>query len=286
MVLAKEAFQLWEQHVLPTYTSAETRRGYTKGLRKLREKFSGAPWAAVKMQHLVAYLDARKGKTQANREMSLFQIVWNFARVNRHKVLTELPWPAAGLERSKWKNREKAREIEVTDAMFDAVHAQGDQILRDAMDIASATSMRLTDVRTVPLPPRDTLRLKASKTGKKADFDISLSQVLPDVIARRRANKAAEHLMLLAGPFKRPISERMLTDRFAAARAKAVEAARATGDTELADAVAGMIMRDCRKYAADLAEDADAAQKLLQHGSKATTLRHYRTRPDAAKPVR
>jgi hypothetical protein len=282
----EEAFTLWEQHALPTYASEETRRGYRKGLRKLREKFGGATWADVKMAHLVAYLDARKGKVQANREMSLFQMVWNFARVNRHQILTELPWPAAGLERSKWRNPEKAREIEVTDAMFAAVYAQGDQLLRDAMDIASATSMRITDTRTIPLPPGDTLRLKASKTGKKTDFDISLSAVLPSLIQRRRANKQAEHLMLLAGPFYRPVSYRQLADRFTKARAAAVDAARAAGDGDLAEAVSRMVLRDCRKYAADLAASDDEAQKLLQHGSKATTIKHYRSRPNVARPVR
>lgn len=276
----EEALGRWEAEKLPAYTSAETRRGYAKSLKKLRSKFAEATWADVRLPHLIAYLRARKAKTQGNREMSLFQIVWNFARM---EGLTELPWPAAGMERSKWKNEESAREVEVTDAMFEAVYAEGDQLLRDAMDIASATGMRITDVRTISLPPGDELRLKASKTGKKADFSVSVSAVLPDVIRRRRANKAAQHLMLLAGPFKRTVSERMLTDRFAAARERAADKAE---DADLAAAIRGMILRDCRKYAADKAESADDAQRLLQHGSRATTLRHYRTRADQIKPVR
>jgi hypothetical protein len=280
----EEAFTLWEQEKLPAYTSDETRAGYTRNLRKLRTKFAEpgneATWADVKLRHLVDYLEARKGKTQANREMSVFQIVWNFARV---KGLTELPWPAAGMERSKWKNTEHAREVEVTDAMFDAVYAQGDQILRDAMDLASATGMRVKDVRTIPLPPGDELRLKASKTGKKTDFTISLSAVLPDVIKRRRANKQALHLKLLAAPSGREVSYRMLADRFAEARE---QAALAASDADLAAAIRAMVLRDCRKYAADKAATAEDAQKLLQHGNVATTLRHYRTRADQAKPVR
>ncbi len=280
----EEAFQQWETEKLPGYTSDETRRGYTKSLRKLRQKFSvpgsETTWDVVKMRHLVAYLETRKGKTQANREMSLFQVIWNFARI---KGMTELPWPAAGMERSKWKNPERAREREISDEMFGAIYAQGDQILRDAMDLASATSMRITDVRTIPLPPGDELRLKASKTGKKTDFTISLSAVLPDVITRRRANKQALHLKLLAAPSGREVSYRMLADRFAMARE---QAALKASDLELATAIRGMILRDCRKYAADLAGSAEDAQKLLQHGNVATTLRHYRTKAEQAKPVR
>lgn len=279
----EEAFADWEAKVLPTYTSAETRRGYTKNLKQLRPTFGKAGWAGVKMKHLVGYLDKRSGKVQANRELSLFQIVWNYARL---RGMTELPWPAAGMERSKWKNPEKAREVEVTDEMFEAVYRQADQLLRDAMDLASATAMRVTDVRTIPLPKSDSLRLKASKTGKKADFDVSLSQVLPDLIARRRANKKAEHLMLLAGRRRTPVSERQLSDRFAAARTAAAIYAYEDGDADLGDAISAMILRDCRKYAADLAPSVEEAQRLLQHGSAVTTMRHYRTRPDRAKPVR
>jgi hypothetical protein len=283
----EEAFQLWETEKLPAYTSEETRKGYARNLRKLRVKFSvpgsETTWDVVKMRHLVAYLETRKGKTQANREISLFQVIWNFARI---KGLTELPWPAAGMERSKWKNPERAREVEVTDAMFEAIHAQGDQILRDAMDIASATGMRVKDVRTIPLPPGDELRLKASKTGKKTDFTISLSAVLPDVIQRRRANKKALHLKLLAAPGGREVSYRMLCDRFAEAREKAALKALKDDQRDLATAIRAMVLRDCRKYAADLAGSAEDAQKLLQHGNVATTLRHYRTRADQAKPVR
>jgi hypothetical protein len=140
------------------------------------------------------------------------------------------------------------------------------------------------DVLTIPLPPGDELRLKAGKTGKKTDFTISLSAVLPDVITRRRANKQALHLKLLAAPSGREVSYRMLCDRFAEARSLA--AVKAAEDQELATAISTMVLRDCRKYAADLAGSAEDAQKLLQHGNVATTLRHYRTRADRAKPVR
>jgi integrase len=279
----EEAFALWADDVLPTYTNVHTREGYAKALRKLRPVFGRATWAAVKLPHLKGYLDKRAGKTQANRELALLSVVWNFARL---KGLTEAPYPAAGMQRAKWKNKETPRKAPVTPAMFEAIYAQGDQLLRDAMDLASATSMRVTDVRTVPLPHGDVLHLEASKTGKEADFDISLSTVLPDLIRRRRTNKKAEHLMLLAGPFRRPVSYRQLHDRFVAARAAAAAKVREDGDQALAVAIEGMILRDCRKYAADLAEDMGHAQQLLQHSDQGTTRRHYRSKVDTIKPVR
>jgi hypothetical protein len=110
--------------------------------------------------------------------------------------------------------------------------------------------------------------------------------VLPDLIeapARqqaRRAPDAAGRPLQAAG--ERTHADGPVCHVAAAAAAKA----RKEGDQELAEAIATMILRDCRKYAADLAATAQDAQQLLQHGSKVTTMRHYRSRPDKAKPVR
>ena len=288
--LVQQGIDDWREKVLigtkdspSPYTNPETRRDYTRWVRRIEAWCGHKTWAEITLPVLKGYLRKRTGKTQANRELSAFQIVWNHARV---EGFTDLPWPAAGMEKSGWKNPEQAREREITDEMFDLVHAQGDQILRDAMDIASATGMRVTDVRTIPLPPGDQLQLKASKTGKKTDFTISLSVVLPDVIRRRRANKKALHLKLLAAPSGREVSYRMLADRFAKAREMAAAKALKADQRELAEAITGMILRDCRKYAADKAETIEDAQKLLQHGSAATTVRHYRTKADRGKTVR
>lgn len=281
----QEAFDAWKldkQDGLLGYENKETRRGYAKHLRQLEPAFGQATWDAVDLPGLKAYLRARSAKTQANREISVLQIIWNWARIGGY---TLLPWPAAGMEKSAWKNKERAREFEVTAELFQAVYAQADQVLRDCMDIASATGMRLTDARQVLLPAGDTLRLKASKTGKKADFDLRLSEVLPELVERRRTYRAS-HLMLLSTPTGRPVSQSMLRDRWDAARAAAAELARSQEREALAVLLEAMYLRDMRKMASDLAEDEEAAQKLLQHGNVATTRKHYRTRGAALKPVR
>jgi hypothetical protein len=278
----EEAFQLFEQDKLPDYTGA-TKTGHIKGIRKLRPAFGPATWDTVKLPHLIEFLRKRKGKVQANRNITTFRVVWNFARM---RGLTELPWPAEGMKGSGWLNKESPRKVTVTDAMFDAVYEQADQLLRDAMDLASATAMRITDVRTVPLPHGDILHLEAHKTGKEAAFDVRLSEVLPDLIRRRRANRNAEHLMLLAGPFRKPVSYMQLRGRFRLARTAAAKKAREAGDEQLAQAVESMILRDCRKYASNKATSLEEARKLLQHDKAATTSAHYRTEVDKLKPVR
>ena len=78
--------------------------------------------------------------------------------------------PAAGVE--GWKNQEQARQVEVTDDLFAAIYAQADRLLRDSMDISTATGLRVTDVRTIRLPVEGVLRFKPSKTGKWAEFDV------------------------------------------------------------------------------------------------------------------
>ena len=278
-----EAMQRWRENVLPDYPNAQTRRDYGRQLATMEAVFGRMAWHEVTLPQLREYLKKRSAKTQGNRELAVLSIVWNYARM---EGLTTVPWPAAGMARTGWKNPEQAREIEVTDAMFEALYAEGDQLLRDAMDLASATGMRITDVRTIPLPHGDVLKLKAGKTGKKADFDIALSAVLPDLIARRRANKKAEHLMLLAGERKRPVSYRQLNDRYVEARTAAAAKARKDDNEALAVAIEAMILRDCRKYAADKADSLEDASRLLQHSDQGTTRRHYRTRAETLKPVR
>lgn len=288
----QEAFERWRTERLPLYGNKETRKSFTRQLRRLEPVFGESRWDDIELPHLVGYLERRRAKTQGNREMSLLSIVWNWART---VGLTRLPFPAAGMERSRWKNREKPRRFEVTDALFAAVYAHADQVLRDCMDLATATAMRLTDCRTILLPRNDVLHVEASKTGKAADFDLTLSDVLPELLQRRRGLKAG-HLMLLSTHTGRPITAGMLRSRWDTARAAAAEAAAglaqaASGDERddllrLASQIRAMYLRDMRKRASDLASDLDAAAALLQHDDKRLTALHYRTRAPVLKPVR
>lgn len=273
----QQAINDWREHVLPTYTNEDTKDDYGRQLKRIEEVFGNALWEEVDLPALVQYLKLRKAKTQGNREMSVFSIVWNHARLHG---MTTMPWPATGVK--DWKNAEKAREFEVTDALFDAVYREADQMLRDCMDLSTATGMRLTDCRTVLLPQGDKLRLKASKTGKRADFDITLSEVLPKLIERRRAIPAS-HMMLLSTPDGFPVSAGMLRRAYDRARELATNRPE---NRLIRSALLKMYLRDMRKRAADLTETDDAASELLQHSSKAVTRKHYISRATNLKPVR
>ena len=276
----EEAFARFEEKELSKYESAETRRGYAKNLRMLRPVFGGMAWDEVDLPALRLYLDHRTAKTQGNREMSLLRVVWGKALL---WGMTRLPWPAADVR--GWKNEEQAREVEVTAAMFSAVYAQADQVLRDCMDIASATGMRLTDARTIRMPVDGVISNRASKTKKGARYIVADSPVLSALVARREAMKA-HSVMLLTTDAGHQVTARMLTDRWVSARDSAAYRAEMTGNEELGRHIRAMFLRDMRSLAADLADDLAEASKLLQHSSQAVTAKHYRTRAQTLKAVR
>lgn len=276
----EEAFARFEDQVLPTYESAETRRGYTKNLRALRPVFGGMAWDEVDLPSLRLYLDMRSAKTQGNREMALMRIVWGKALL---WGMTRLPWPAAGVR--GWKNPEAPREFEVTEAMFQAVYAQADQVLRDCMDIASATGMRLTDARTVRMPVDGVLSHRASKTAKPMRFVVAESPVLSALVGRREAMRA-HSVMLLATDTGRQVTARMLRERWDAARDQAAYRAETAGQPELGARIRGMYLRDMRSLASDLAPNEEEAAKLLQHSHPTITRRHYRTKAQTLRAVR
>lgn len=269
----QEAIDRWRERELPKYPNAETRKSYAKQLVQLEPVFGKAGWHEVTLPLLRAYLDRRTAKIQGNRELAVLSIVWGKARL---WGMTALPWPAAGVK--NWKNEESAREFEVTDALFNAVYAQADQVLRDAMDIATSTGMRITDVRTVRMPVDGKLRFKAGKTGKWSFFEVAQSPVLTALLARRGQ---LDCVMLLATSTGRQVSAGMLRDRYDEARDKA-----ALANPTLAAQIRAMYLRDMRKRAADLADDMGEASKLLQHSSIKLTEAHYRTKATKLKAVR
>lgn len=231
------------------------------------------------MPVLAAYLQKRTGKTRANRELAVLSIVWNWSIL---RGLTKLPFPAAGLKRSRWKNPESARSIDVTTELFAAIYAEADQVLRDAMDIASATGLRLTDVLALTMPGADgVVRGAASKTGKRFAFDAGASEVLGPLLERRRTYRVS-HVLLLSTP-TRIVTWRMLNERWAAARDRA--ASKLENKPLRADLLR-LVLRDMRKFAANSADSLGDAAELLQHGDSRLTATHYRLKVTPRKTVR
>lgn len=272
----QEAFDGWRAEVLPTYASAETKKGYSRHLKTIEAWCGTSTWDLIDAKAIKDYLKRRTAKTQGNREMALLSVVWGWA-VTEGMVKTPFPLYRVG----KWKNKEQARTAQVTDAVFAAVYAEADPMLRAAMDIATATGLRLTDVRTVLMPTNGLLNVRASKTGKQATFEVQSSPILSACVSKRSL-LAASHLMLLSTTSGRPVSARMLREAFEQARSTASAAPK---NAAIADDIKALFLRDMRKRASALAGDIDAASKLLQHSSRAVTERHYPS-GNKLRPVR
>ena len=275
----QEAIDKWRAECLPAYRE-KTREEYTRHLARIEPVFGKAAWHEVTVPGMRAYLDKRTAKTQGNRELSVLSILWGMAR---RWGMTQLEWPARDLK--GWKNPEKPRAFEVTDEMFAAVHHEADQVLKDCMDLASATGMRLTDVRTIAMPSDGLLRFRAGKTSKGAYFVVDESPVLSALVERRKKCDVP-CTMLIITPTGRALSERMLRERYDAAREKAAIKAEKSNNPGLAQQIRAMYLRDMRRLAADLAGDSAEASKLLQHSSTALTEKHYRTKGAKLKAVR
>ncbi|QKV52359.1 integrase [Comamonas antarctica] len=278
----EEAFAHWKERELPKY-SGDTLSGYTKNLKTIWPVFGQMVWEEVDLPTLRQYLDLRTGKTQANREMSLLRLIWGKARL---WGMTRCPWPAEGIK--GWKNEENARTFEVTVELFRAVYAQADQVLRDGMDTASATGLRLRDVIAVELPKNGLIKHIANKTKKTKgaiEFAVAESPVLTSIVERRlKMNSLCRNLICL--PDGRPVTSRMLSRRWEDARDAAAYRAEVSGDEELAKLIRSMYLRDMRSFAANLADDITEASKLLDHSNVSVTRKHYRTRATRLKAVR
>jgi hypothetical protein len=233
----QEAIDRWRAECLPLHKD-KTREDYTRHLARIEPVFGKAAWHQVTVPVMRQYLDKRTAKTQGNRELSVLSILWGMAR---RWGMTELEWPARDLK--GWKNPEKPRAFEVTDEMFAAVHHEADQVLKDCMDLASATGMRLTDVRTIAMPSDGLLRFRAGKTSKGAYFVVDESPVLSALVERRKRCDVP-CTMLIITPTGRALSERMLRERYDAAREAAAIKAEKSNNPGLASQIRAMYLRD------------------------------------------
>lgn len=275
--LIKEAITRWMAEELPKYTVKKTRADYERHAGRMLAWCGSARWEQIGLPELVRYARERKSPVQANRELAVLSIIWSRARI---WGMTKLPWPAAGVK--GWRNPERARESKLDMVVFDAVYRHACPMLRAAMDVASATAVRITDLLLMELPADDNrLFLSASKTDKAAWFDVSKSPVLTRVVSERRAMGNGCGLLIVT-PAGKPVSERMLRSAWTAAS----NAAAAEADHDMAERIKSSWMRDHRKLAANATGSLRAATELLQHSDGSVTRKHYRSVGEELTPVR
>lgn len=136
MATMGELFDRYERDIIPG-KSPRTQKDNKYELERLRKAFADAPIEAISPPVIAQYRDARSAKTRANREIALLSHVftmameWGFAERN----------PCLAVRR----NKEKVRDFYAADEIWDAVYAEGDQGLKDAMDLAYLAGQRPAD---------------------------------------------------------------------------------------------------------------------------------------------
>ncbi len=266
----RAAAERYEREILPA-KSPKTARDQLRQLQTILGAFGAMPLDDIQPVDIRAYLDRRSAKVAANREIALLSHIFNVAR---EWGMTAAANPCAGVTR----HRERAREVYVTDAMFQAVYAAAAPELQAAMDLALLIGQRVADLlgaRRVDLVDGH-LQVRQRKTGTPLRFELTptLQAVIDRALSRPR--KAAS-LWILADAKGRPLTAAGLRNRFDAARAGVAAGKR----PELAN----WQFRDLRAKTASDSESLEAAQDRLGHTSAAITRRVYR-RGAKVKPLR
>jgi integrase len=266
VVTFRHVAQRYQAEVVPT-KAVTTQRLNNRCITALLSFFDvpPAPFEAIRPINIRQYLDWRPSKVIANREVSLFSHIWNWAR---SKGVTDLPNPCEGIRR----NKESGRGVYVEDEVFHAVYQHADASLRDAMDLAYLTGQRVGDVWSMDLrqvTPRG-LAITQAKSTNKVLMEITgeLARLL-DRIAKRKSEK-------LPNGRSKPYSTRLIVDDSGLALGRAALRYR----FDKARAAAGVSsdefqFRDLRAKAgtdkADSAQDIRQAQAQLGHSSVTTT---------------
>jgi integrase len=237
----------------------KTVAGYLKALSVLDKVFGDALLDEIKPVTIGAIKREMADRQRwCNALMTVVSIVWKFAHENG---LTEAPNPTREIK--KFPNR--ARDIEVTDAMIQAVARHGDQLLRDWIALELVAGQRVSD--TLELRREhivgDELRPPNTKTGKpiRIRIDGDVKRVIDDLVSRPRKVSGPWLVQTNTG---RQATYWMIQIRWDAALRKAKEA-----DPSLPH----FQRRDLRaKSATDAPDD---AQARLGHTSERMTRKHY-----------
>lgn len=237
-----------------------TRRHYDTALQNLELAFRKWTLEQIEPADVKGYMRRRSKKKAAAFEKRVLSAVFNWARGEGH---TSAPNPCLGITFGKAERKAYApgrRERYVSDQEFDEVYARGDDVLRDAMDLAYCTGQRPSDL--LPLTRHDVkdgvLWVTQQKTGKRMGFRVEgdLQRALERILTRPRK---VPSMYLIADRRGQRVLYDALNKRF--------RAARGAGDWQF---------RDIRAKAASDSPDLKRAQELLGHASEVITAGVYR----------
>lgn len=152
--------------VMADEIGAGTFREFTRALNRLKAAFEGFTPSDVTPQHIAQYLETRKAKVSANREVAFFSAAWEIAR---RRGWINLPNPATGVRRNAEKKRKRVAKPDEIAALLSA-----DERLTDMVEITLMTAIRESDLLNLTLHAveRGGLRIKPRKTEASSEAEL------------------------------------------------------------------------------------------------------------------
>jgi integrase len=186
------------------------------------------------------------------------------------------------------------RDFYAADEVWDAVYAEDDQGLKDAMDLAYLAGQRPANTLKFSETDldEDFLWVDQNKTDKKLRIRRHINGAMTglslfvEALLERRKLQGVRNSRLITNDSGLRMSWEMLRNRFSEARDKAARKLVADGNTDLAAKVRQFQFRDIRPKAASEIEDISHASRLLGHSKEEITKRVYRRVGEVVSPTK
>lgn len=180
-VTMRDILDRYQRDILPSL-GQRTQKDYARHLDLLRATFGHMKPDEIEPRHIGAFLERKKGKIQANRQVAVLSSVFSKAVGRWYMAKTN---PCANVER----NPSKRRRRYVTNDEYNIVYALMPPRMQIAMDLALITGQRQGDLLSLKWeqvdPVERTVTFEQSKTGKK--LAVCFSDTLEAVLVRARA---------------------------------------------------------------------------------------------------
>lgn len=268
-------FFAWANTPEESSLSQRTVRDYESYWKFLEPVFGKMDIDNMKPEFLMRYYHERSSKYRAKREVKFLSMIFNWSRA---RGLMAAQNPANGIIRQM--KATSRRTIYVNDSDFMLVYQHGNDVVKDAMDIAYLTGQRPADVFKMKWSDitDGVLLIDQNKTGEQVR--ISVTGKLSEVISRIKSRpvigktivcdskgKSVNHLGLFRYHFDhaRDIAE-------LEAKEKGIEFNR-------------FQFKDIRAKAATDSDSQTSAQKLLGHKNINTTTIYRRDKKEVIDPL-
>ena len=164
--------------------SERTLRDYESYWKFLAPVFGKVDIDKMKPEYLMRYFHERSSKYRAKREVKFLSLIFNWARA---RGLMSVQNPATGIIRQM--KATSRRTIYVTDSDFSLVYQHGNDLVKNAMDIAYLTGQRPADVFKMKWSDISdgVLYIEQNKTGEHVR--IAVTGKLAEVFDRIRSRK-------------------------------------------------------------------------------------------------